>query len=500
MPKRSSGAILAMLAPQRESSVPLQRQLYDAIRRAILEGGLPPGTRLPSSRGLAAEWGLGRNTVVNAFEQLAAEGYLESRIGSGTYVSDSLPEEFLQVQKDEPGPSKVESKGQLPVLSRRVEWYASLQMTPDPESPIPFSPGLPALDAFPVEQWRRIAARQMRRITRSALSYGDPRGLDALRRSLSSYLNTARGVRCDWRQILILSSSQQALDLCARVLLEPGEKVWMEEPGYLGARGALGAAGARLVPIPVDDEGINVEEGIGRAPEARMVYVTPSHHFPLGSMLSLGRRLALLEWASRSGAWILEDDYDSEFRYAGQPLASLQGLDESGRVFYVGTFSKVLFPSLRLGYLVVPEALLDAFTSARALMDGHPPGFTQRILADFIGEGHFSAHIRRMRGLYRRRMKVLVEALREAFPEGPTVAPVDSGMHLVLDLEKEADDRALSRTLGDSRIDAPSLSRYYLADPQRKGLMLGFCGVPSHELKRGTSVLKRVLEEQAFQD
>ncbi|HSR69768.1 MAG TPA: PLP-dependent aminotransferase family protein [Acidobacteriota bacterium] len=492
--KRSSGAILAMLAPRRSSSVPLQRQLYEAIRGAILEGGLPPGTRLPSSRALAEEWSLGRNTVVNAFEQLAAEGYLNSRIGSGTYVSDNLPEEFLQVEEGQAAPAR--NRGDLvsTSLSTRAQWYADLQMTPDPESPVPFSPGLPALDAFPAEQWRRIASRRMRRITRRDLSYGDPSGLTSLRQSLASYLNTARGVRCTWRQILILSSSQQGLDLCARVLLEPGDRVLMEEPGYLGARGALGAAGAELIPVPVDADGMRVEQGIEETPGARLVYVTPSHHFPLGPMLSLRRRLALLEWASRSGAWIVEDDYDSEFRYSGQPLASLQGLDEGGRVFYLGTFSKVLFPSLRLGYLVVPESLVEAFTSARSLMDGHPPSFTQQVLADFIEEGHFSAHIRRMRGLYRRRMLSLVDALREETGGGTEVNPVESGMHLVLDLEDHVDDTALSRRACEERIDAPSLSRYYLGPARRKGLLLGFCGVPTHELKRGAGVLGALLE------
>ncbi|MEE8583896.1 MAG: PLP-dependent aminotransferase family protein [Acidobacteriota bacterium] len=496
MAKRPAGAILSMLAPARRSGLSLQKQLYDAVRKAILQGGLPPGSRLPSTRSLASEWNLGRNTVVNAFEQLVAEGYLESRTGSGTYVSHHLPEGFLTVTQQNPANEASFGQGQpTSPPSRRGQRIASAGLGTEAGRPIPFAPGIPALDAFPTDLWRRLTARRTRLISREMLCYGDPRGYRPLRQALAAYLNTARGVRCDWQQILVLSGSQQALDLSARLLLDPGDQVWMEDPGYPGARGALAAADASLVPVPVDGEGLDVEEGMRRAPGARVAYVTPSHQYPLGVTLSLRRRLALLRWAGQKGAWILEDDYNSEYRYAGNPLHSLQGLDGAGRVVYIGTFSKVLFPSLRLGYLVAPPSLADAFFAARTLVDGHSPTLPQAILTEFIEEGHFAAHIRRMRSLYQKRQQLLLHEASRRLSDWLQLEPADSGMHLVGSLPSGSDDDRISRQAAQRGIEAPSLSHYFLGPATRKGLVLGYCGVPSHEIRRGVQVLEEVLRQ-----
>ncbi|MGH3145626.1 MAG: PLP-dependent aminotransferase family protein, partial [Rubrobacter sp.] len=355
------------------SDAPYYRQLYEGVRSAILSGLLPVGTRLPSTRTLATELGVSRTTAVTAFDQLLAEGYLEGKVGSGTFVAGSLPDDLLSVRERvecESGPARSGRR-----LSGRGAMLAATPATAvrDRGSPRAFRPGVPALDEFPYAVWRRISGKVWRRPSGGLLGYGDPAGYWPLREAISGHLRTARGVRCLPEQVIVVSGSQQALDLAARVLLDPGDAVWVEDPGYTGARGALSGAGARLVPVPVDGEGLEVEKGIEREPDARLACVTPSHQYPLGVTMNLGRRLVLLGWAGSSGAWVVEDDYDSEYRYTGRPLEALQGLDTGERVLYVGTFSKVLFPALRLGYLVVPPDLIEAFTSARELTDRHPP-------------------------------------------------------------------------------------------------------------------------------
>ncbi len=489
-----------MLAPERgKSGLPLQRQLYESVRTAILSGSLPPGTRLPSTRALAGDWKLGRNTVVGAFEQLVAEGYLESQTGSGTYVSHQLPEEFLQVHRLSREAKLVgTSRQRRSGLSRRGRRIADIRGADDPLRPKAFSPGVPAVDSFPVDTWRRLTSRRIRRISRQLLCYQDPKGYPPLRKALAAYLGTARGVRCDWEQILIVSSSQQALDLSARLLLDPGDSVWIEEPGYTGARGALIAAGADLAPIPVDSQGIKVDWGIRQAPDARLIYITPSHQYPLGATLNLPRRMALLEWASRSGAWILEDDYDSEYRYAERPLSSLQGLDETGCVIYIGTFSKVLFPSLRLAYMVVPPDLVDAFQRARNLNDGHSPSLAQSVLTDFIEEGHFTAHLRRMRNLYYERQEALVQAAESRLQGVLDVQRSPCGMHVTGILADGHDDVRLSRDAAAQGLDAAPLSFTYLRDPTKRGFILGYCCIPRDEIERGVETMARILDDAAL--
>jgi GntR family transcriptional regulator/MocR family aminotransferase len=424
------------IALNADSSAPLHRQLYSGLRDAILSGRLAAGARLPATRALASELAISRNTVLDAYAQLMAEGYVTGQIGSGTYVAHALPEDLLQVHSSaRPQPPEQPSPTSQPAraLSRRGELIAKTPVTvlhyqtSKSLSPISFRPGQPALDTFPLDTWRRIVDRRWRRTPRELLGYGDPAGYLPLREVIAAYLRAARAVHCDARQVIVVSGSQQALDLSARLLLDEGDAAWIEDPGYIGARGALLGAGARAVPVPVDAEGLEIATGAARSPQARMVYVTPSHQYPLGVTMSLTRRLALLEWASRAGAWVLEDDYDSEYRYAGRPLSSLQGLDSASRVIYMGTFSKVMFPALRLGYLVAPPDLVDAFVAARALADRHTPSVEQAALAEFITDGHFARHIRRMRALYAERQATLVGEARRELAGLLEVAPAAGG-------------------------------------------------------------------------
>jgi len=492
-PRRAAGPPALFVPLDSGLATPLQRQLYHGVRQAILETRLLPGIRLPSSRSLAAELGVSRNTVVLAFDQLIAEGYLEGRERSGTRVAAALPSRGPRLQaKPAPNP-----KGTAPrrLLSARGNAIAAGSILSSPGGrfvePRPFRPGVPALDAFPCRLWTRITLRHWRATPN--LAYGDPAGYPPLRRAIAEYVTAARGARCVPEQVIVTSGSQQGLDLAARVLLDPGDQVWMEDPGYLGARAALLAGGAELVPVPVDRDGLRVEEGERLAPGARMAYVSPSHQYPLGATLSAARRLALLRWAAGVDAWVVEDDYDSEFRYASRPLASLQGLDTEGRVVYVGTFSKTLFPALRLGYLVVPSGLTDAFRAARAVADRHSPTLEQMVLADFLDQGHFARHVRRMRALYAERQKVLLAAARDHLGGRLELAPSSAGMHLVGWLGGGEDDQAAAARAARAGIDLHPLSPFWLGYPGRGGLLLGYAGYGTREIKQGIARLASVL-------
>ena len=474
------------------SGVPFYRQLYEGVRAGILSGRLPPRTRLPSTRAVAAELGVSRTTVVAAFGQLLAEGYLEGRTGSGTFVAPLLPEDLLGVRRTAGDGRRATRSGR--VLSRRGERISSTptSVARDRGAPRAFRPGIPALEEFPSGVWRKLASRAWRRPQPGLLGYGDPAGYLPLRRVISEHLGPARAVRCEPGQIIIVSGSQQALDLCARVLLDPGDSAWVEEPGYRGARAALTGAGVRPVPVPVDSEGLDVEAGIRLEPAARLACVTPSHQYPLGMTMGLGRRLELLRWADRSGAWVLEDDYDSEYRYSGRPLEALQGLDTAGRVVYVGTFSKVLFPGLRLGYLVVPPDLVDAFVAARELSDRQPPGVEQAVLAEFIAEGHFVRHLRRTRALYAGRQEILVDEASRHLSGRLDVPSAEAGMHLIGWLPGE-DDRKASRLAARHGVEAPAVSLYGDPPDGRGGLMLGYAAVPEGEIRAGVRRLAETL-------
>lgn len=476
--------------------VPLYRQLYDALRAVILSGQVRAGARLPSTRALATDLGLSRTTVLTAMEQLLAEGYVEGKVGSGTYVASVLPDTALQAGAGIAAPVPVPVVSRGPMLSRRGQLLAVTPVsTARDAGPVrTFRTGVPALDSFPWKTWIGIETRCLRRVSGLLHTYDDPAGYQPLREVIADYLGAARAVRCDAGQVIVVAGSQQALDLVARVLLDPGDAVLVEDPGYMGAKGALVASGVRLVPAPVDEEGLDVAAAMDRCPGARLAYVTPSHQFPLGVTMSLSRRLALLRWASEAGAWILEDDYDSEYRYTGRPLAALQGLDRDGRVIYVGTFSKVLFPALRLGYLVAPPDLVDAFARARALTDRGSPVLEQAVVAEFLSEGHFSRHIRRMRMLYGERQEALVQAMRQHLAGALEVSAHECGMHLVGRLPDGADDRRASDAAARHGIEASPLSAYGIEPCRTRGFALGYAPFDERQIREGVARLVAALD------
>lgn len=452
----------------------MYRQLSDWFRRAILDHRLKPGQRLPSTRQLAQELAVSRIPVLAAYEQLLAEGYLETFTGAGTCVARSIPQRSATLKPDRLLPCPA-GHGAARRLSRRAtamrtqdrSWLSNLGA---------FRVGLPALNHFPVGVWSKLVNRNARKPPMGLLYYGDTMGHLPLREAIAAYLGVFRGVRCEASQVLVTTGSQQGLQLAAQVLLDPGERVWMEEPGYPGAQLALHAAGARLVPVPVDQEGLDVAAGIRRGRAARVAYITPSHQFPLGVTLSAARRMQLLNWAAHSGTWVIEDDYDSEYRFGGRPIASLQSLDTDGRVIYVGTFSKVMFPSMRLGYLVIPKDLVPAFAVAREAADTCSSALYQAVMADFIREGHFARHIGRMRKLYAQRRQALVQAIQQQLDGKLEVLGAEAGMQLAAFLPRGVDDVAVARKAAKKGVSARPLSACYLNVPARGGLILGYGG------------------------
>lgn len=478
------------LAIDQSSAQPIRQQLYEALRRAVLSGQLPPGARLPSTRALADDLGVARMTVVHAFEQLAAEGYLDGRVGAGSYVArlhdNAEPAHPGASPSSAPAPAApaVSARGRALLDAR------GLSAPPPAGAPRAFRPSIPAIDAFPFDLWARLSAQCYRRLPATALNYGEPAGYAPLRAAVSAYLRAARGVRCMPEQVIVTAGSQQALDLVARVVLDPGDAAWVEDPGYTGARAVLRAAEAQIVPVPVDREGLDLSAGLSAAPQARLAYVTPSHQYPLGITMSLARRLALLAWAHRQGAWVVEDDYDSEFRYVGRPLPALQGLDGHGHTIYIGTWSKLIFPALRLGYIVAPPALVDALLAARTSVDLHPPVLAQAVLADFLAEGHLTQHIRRMRALYAERQAALVAAAAEQLEGRLAVSPRAAGLNVIGWLPPQADDRAVARRAQALGLDTPPLSHYTLGAPQPPALVLGYAALPPAEIRAGVARLR----------
>jgi len=474
----------------------LYRWLYDEMRTAILDGRLRPGSRLPATRDLASAYRLSRATMVTAFDQLKSEGYVEGRSGSGTYVSQVLPEQLLDVR----GPR---AEKRLPHRRVALSSYARRLQPFRGASPRPmraFRANQPALDLFPTTLWAQVAARRLRRVSTNLLAGGEALGYRPLREAVADYLNTSRGVKCTADQVLILSGAQEALDRTARILLNPGEPVWMEEPGYPGAAVVFRALGARICAVPVDAEGLDLERGRKRWKSARLAYVTPAHQFPLGVTMSLRRRLALLEWARRSGTLIFEDDYDSEYRYSGRPIPAMQGLDRSGVVIFAGSFSAVLFPALRLGYLVVPAEMVDVFAAAESVSTHHPPLLEQAILCDFITEGHFARHIRRMRELYAERLAVLLECAREKLAGSVEISTVEAGLQTVGWLKRGIPAERVAALAALRDVEVVPLSRYASGRSRREGVILGFAAVDPRELRRGVEELARVLSSRVSLD
>lgn len=472
-------------AIDRRTSTPLFRQVYAALSTAIVDGRLPAGARLPASRALAEQLDLSRTVVVAAYEQLLAEGYATGRIGSGTYVAPDLPER--------PG-------GRAPIAkTRRTAGSGALRLAGKVDVTLhsddrPFNLGRTLIDQRTADQWRRLSARALRAMPKSHLGYGDPRGSAELRGAIAAYLAGARGVRCDAEQIIVTSGTQHALDLVARVLLPAGSEAWVEDPGYPLTREVLAAGGVATRPVRVDAQGIDVAAGIAVAPRARAAFITPSHQFPTGVVLSMARRLELIGWASASNAWIVEDDYASEFRYGGRPLAALQGLDAAGRTIYIGTLNKALFPGLRAGYVVVPEQLLSGFVTARYLMDRQPPALQQEVLAAFIAQGHLASHIRRMRARYRDQRDRLVATLRRRAGDRLDVEPPDQGMHLVAYLRPGLSDTAVERAALAEGVVVRALSRLYMNARPRQGLLLGFSGYPAAAIAGAAGRLANLLQ------
>jgi GntR family transcriptional regulator / MocR family aminotransferase len=478
-----------MIAVDRKAAKALHTQIYDAYRTAIVTGSLRPRQRIPSTRVLAAELGVSRFPVLNAYAQLLAEGYFESRVGAGTVVSSLLPEQLTSSGPTSSGPTRnAPAKARFAPPgsgARRVARHPNLrrfQRFPWFQRQGAFGVGQVAFDQFPLHIWSKLVARRCRNMKAESFQYGDRTGFRLLRETLASYLRTARSLHCEAAQVMIVAGSQQALEISARVLLEPGSSVWVEQPGYRLAQDAFVLNGCNLVPVPIDEEGLDVAAGIRRCPEARAALVTPSHQYPLGVTMSASRRFQLLEWAQAMGSWIIEDDYDSEYRYESLPIASLQGLDASARVIYVGTFSKVLFPALRLGYLVIPPDLIEAFLTVRWAMDLGPPSFYQEVLADFIGEGHFARHIRRMRVLYRERRSALVDSIREELGTMVEVLGGEAGMHLTVTLPNQIHDLEIAERAARENLWLWPLSPNYLGEATRSGFVLGFGGTEVAEI------------------
>ncbi len=479
----ASPQLLAILPIVRRSGAPLHRQIYDGLRRAILDGLLRPGQRVPATRVLAVELEVSRLPVLSAYEQLLHEGYLQGRVGSGTFVSEALPEDSLRAVAG--------GHERPPVAGHRVR--SRVPPAREDGGLRPFRVSLPALDQFPHDTWSGIVARHARRFDRAHMAYGDPAGLGVLRAAIAEHLRTARAVRCEAEQVLVVSGSQAALRLCAAVLLGQGHRIAVEEPGYPGAHAALGTTGAELIPVPVGADGIDLMALDALGSRVRAAYVTPSHQYPLGASLSAPRRLALLDWARRRDAWLLEDDYDSEYRYVSRPLGALQGMDAHGRVVYIGTFSKVLFPALRIGYLVVPPTSWGAFAAAREAFDLFSPTLYQLALAEFLGEGHFARHLRRMRGVYLHRREALLDGLAEHCADALGVHNADAGLHVATMLPDGVDDVDVVRRLAAHRLTASALSTCYLGRERRSGLLLGFGGFTESQLAQATRTLGQVL-------
>ncbi len=507
--RRATGIDLAL--NERPDGMPLQRWLYGELRAAILQGRLGPGARLPATRDLAARHGISRGTVLGVFAQLAAEGYLSGAVGRGSFVASELPD-----GRFEPAPAPDVTplaRGKTATraadghavragisLSARGRLLARSAFAIDGRS-FPsraFRPSQPDLQSFPFALWARVAARRSRLLNRSMLADGEAQGYRPLREVIAEHVRVTRGIACTADHVVIVGSAQQVIDLAARLWLEPGDAAWMEDPGYQGARLVLEAAGARIAAIPVDRHGIDVAAGRRLAPTARLAYVTAGRQAPLGPALSLERRLALLDWAHAQGALVIEDDYDSEYRFEGRPLAALKSLDKAGHVTYCGTFSKLLFPALRIAYAVLPERLVEPFTAAWSLTGRHVPLDQQATLHAFIAEGHAGRHVRRMRELYGERAEALRDAARRHWTGLLALPPIVAGLDAPAFLPERADDALAARLAAEAGIETRPLSSYAIGRAAPAGLVLGFAGVGADEIDAGARTLARVLQKMLY--
>ncbi|BBK32436.1 GntR family transcriptional regulator [Stella humosa] len=496
MVKRAGGALLLSIEIDHASPRPVGTQLYSALRELMLSGAIAGGERLPATRTLANELGVSRTTVIHAFDRLIAEGLIESRVGAGSFVSGALNSDRPQQPPDagRSGTSRRE-----PRLSRAMAWAVD-RFGPRPRlphQPRPFVTALPAFDAFPMAQWARLMAKHWRADRTEVMGYGEPSGHAGLRRAIAGHLRSNRGIPCEADEIFIVGGAQQAFHLVGSVLLDPGDRVWFENPGAIGARNSLLACGADLVPVPVDREGLRVDDGLALARDFRLAFVTPSHQQPLGHIMSLERRFALLSAAEQAGAWIVEDDYDGEFFFGRRPLPTLKSVDRTGLVIYVGTFSKSLFPSLRLGFMLVPGDLVETFRRVAAAFVPGVPSSIQAAVAEFIDEGHFATHIRRMRRIYQERHGALCEAAARQLGGLLDVVPTDSGLHTTGHLPPHLSELAVAAAADAQRITVSPIARFSIEPTAVNGLVLGFGGVKPPAIRAGVEVLARVLEDLA---
>lgn len=491
---RTSSEILFKDLLKEESNNPLYIQLYESIRSAILEGRLKPGEKLPSTRDISTYLKLSRSTVLIAFDMLLSEGYLIAKTGSGSFVNEEIPEKFITVHKTGVTFGSVKSRSvSLSNYGKNID--KSVYLKKYPETIIPFQPGIPAFSEFPREVWSKIAARTTRELKPSDMTYTNSSGHESLRRSIAGYIRLSRGVKCSPDQIIITSGSQQSLSLIANLFLNKNDDVIMEDPVYGGAAEALTATGAKIKYVPVEQDGINVKQITKAKSIPKLIYVTPSHQYPLGHTMSVQKRMQLLKWVSKKPTLIIEDDYDSEFRYTGNPLSSLQGMDESGNVIYVGTFSKVLFPSLRIGYIVLPENLIDIFTKAKNISDRNSPMLEQLILSRFIDEGHFGRYLRKMRMIYRERQEFLIREFNELLGSYGTINPCKAGLHSVANLKSGFNADAVFKEALNNDLYVPALISYCKKRKDLNGLVLGYAAFTKDELKSGLKNLLNVFKK-----
>ncbi|AOJ05188.1 DNA-binding protein [Burkholderia mayonis] len=484
---------------ERHSAEPMYRQLLRLMQQAILSGELTPGTKLPSSRMLAADLAIARNTVLHVYDQLTTEGYVLTTTGSGTYVADTRPDAAaMRAQAGAPAHASDESAaawqrahgGALSARGTQLIKYAGVSRRQWGA----FMPGVPDVSEFPTRTWSRLQARLWKEANPELLTYAPGGGYRPLRRALSDYLRVARSVKCSPDQIIITTGIHQSIDLSVRLLADVGDRAWVEEPCYWGVRSVLQAAGLVLAPVPVDQEGLAPRPQDLKHPP-RLVLVTPSHQYPLGMVMSLARRRMLLEYARQHQCWIIEDDYDSEFRYGSRPLASLQGLDDAGRVIYVGSLGKMLFPSLRLGYMVVPEHLVETFRTGLSELYREGQLMQQAVLAEFIMDGYLTSHVRRMRALYGERRQLLIDAIHARFGDALPVMGDEAGLHLVIGLPNGCDDRAITQTAFDADVIVRPLTTYYNhAETAREGLLLGYACVPNERIAPAFDTLAQTIE------